>query len=336
MIETLQLASLALAFASTLFVLVLVLRRVSLAREERQRVAIEERLRDTALSLVDGEAVPLPELNRTEAEVFAGMLARYARQLAGEPRGHIARYFENGGHVDAETGRLGSRAIWRRAAAAAVLGDMGSRGAIPALIELLDDPAREVRAAAARSLAILDADEAVAPLVRALAEGRLQRAVVGWALMRLGEPAVPRLHPLLGSDNADVRAAAVELIGLIGSAADAPAVLERLRDPAAEVRAKSARALGRLGAAQAAAALRDALGDRIFFVRAAAARALGDIGDAASAAALVRQAQTDRFEAAHAAALALAEISPQALEGIATLSTATDHVREAAGLAALA
>jgi len=333
MVQALQLASLALALAATAFVLVLVLRRMVLSREERQRRDVEERLRDDALALVDGDHVALPELRRHEAEIFARMLARYSRQLSGEPREHIARYFEDAGHVQHQIGLLRSRRSWKRAAAAATIGDMGSPAAIPALIDALEDPERDVRAAATRSLALLGAAVAVEPIVEELAAGRVQRAVGGWALMRIGSPALTRLRGLLRHDDANVRATAAELIGLIGEASDSAELIALLRDPSAEVRAKSAHALGRLGAGEAAAMLRGALGDRIFFVRAAAARALGQLADRPSIPALVHQAQTDRFEAAQAAARALAELSPAGLSTMAALPTGNVHLREAAGLA---
>ena len=333
MVNALQIASLALALAATMFVLVLVLRRVMLSREERQRRAIEERLRDHALALIDGDPVDLPPLDRHEASVFVRMLARYARQLSGEPREHIARFFEAGGHVKHQAELLHARRVWKRAAAAATLGDMGSPEAVPALLDALGDSERDVRAAATRSLALLGAAVAVEAIVEELANNRVQRAVGGWALMKIGTPALTRLRGLLRHEDANVRAVAAELIGLIGEASDSPELIELLRDPSAEVRAKSAHALGRLGAGEAAAMLRGALGDRIFFVRAAAARALGQIGDRPSVPALVHQAQTDRFEAAQAAARALAELSPRGLSAVAQLPTGNVHLREAAGLA---
>jgi HEAT repeat protein len=333
MTSALQIASLALALAATVVVLVLVLRRLMLSREQRERDAVETRLRDVALALVDGDAVELPTLAPRDAAVFARMLARYSRQLSGAPRAHIARFFEAGGHVTHQLELLRARPVWRRAAAAATLGDMASGAAIPALLDALDDPEREVRAAATRSLAVLDAPVAVAPIVAALAAGRVQRAVGGWALMKLGESALPSLRELVEHEDADIRAAAVELLGLTGDASDSGQLVERLRDPAAEVRAKAAHALGRLGAADAALALREALGDRIFFVRAAVARALGQIGDRPSAVALVHQAQTDRFEAAQAAARALAELEPVGLAAAAEVAVAGEHLREAAGMA---
>ena len=333
MVEALQFASLALALAATAFVLVLVLRRLMLSREERERLAVEQRLRDLALALVDGDPVAFPELHSGEAAIFARLLARYSRQLSGQPREHIARYFENGGHVDQQIELLGSRRAWKRAAAAATLGDMASPSAVPALIDALDDPARDVRAAATRSLALLGAAVAVEPIVEQLASGRVQRAVGGWALTQIGAPALTRLRGLLHHDDFAVRATAAELIGLVGEASDSAELIGLLRDPSAEVRAKAAHALGRLGAGEAAARLRGALGDRIFFVRAAAARALGQLGDLPSIPALIHQAQTDRFEAAQAAARALAELSPDGLSAMATLSGGNAHLREAAGLA---
>ena len=333
MVNALQLASLALALAATAFVLVLVLRRVALARDERERSTVEERLRDQALALVDGDNVAIPELGRREAAVFARMLARYARQLSGDPRDHIARFFEVGGHVDHQVALLGSRRTWRRAAAAATLGDMASPTAIPALLDALEDPERDVRAAATRSLGLLGASVAVAPIVEALADGRVQRAVGGWALVKLGDAALTSLRGLISHEDPDVRAVAVELLGLTGDASDSVQLIARLRDPAAEVRAKAAHALGRLGAADAALALRGALGDRIFFVRAASARALGQIGDRPSAPALVHLAQTDRFEAAQAAARALAVLEPVGLAAAASVAVAGPHLREAADLA---
>lgn len=333
MVNALQIASLALAAAATAFVLVLVLRRVMLSREERRRREIEDRLRDDAMALIDGDRIELPPLGREEASVFARMLARYARQLSGEPRRHVARFFEAGGHVQHQVGLLSARRGWKRAVAAATLGDMASPDAVPALLNALKDPERDVRAAATRSLALLGASAAVEAIVEELAHDRVQRAVGGWALMQIGAPALTRLRGLLRHEDPSVRAVAAELIGLIGEASDSPELIELLRDPSAEVRAKSAHALGRLGAGQAAAMLRGALGDRIFFVRAAAARALGQIGDRPSVPALVHQAQTDRFEAAQAAARALAELSPRGICAMADLPGANVHMREAAGLA---
>jgi HEAT repeat protein len=127
----------------------------------------------------------------------------------------------------------------------------------------------------------------------------------------------------------------IELIGLVGDAADAPLVSEGLHDSSAEVRAKATRALGRLGAAEAAAELRATLDDRIPYVRATAAIALGMIGDRDAAAALLAQAREDQFDPAQAAARALARIDTRLLWESARRLGQGPHVAEAADLTAV-
>jgi HEAT repeat protein len=334
MIRALEVASLALAAAAALFVMVLAARRVQLARAARRTERAEARLRPLALAILDGEE-PHEELVRADAAVVAAVLSRYARRLAGEPRDHIARFFERSGHLAAERRALHARRAWRRAAAAFALGDMGHPGAVGPLVGALSDPSREVRSAAARSLGALNAAEGVEPLVRALATGSVPRAVAGGALLTIGADAVAPLLELADAEDDRVRASAIELLGLLGDAYDARQFAHRLRDGAAEVRAKTARALGRLGAAQASEDLRVALGDRIPDVRAAAAIALGEIGDRSAVVALWAQARGDRFEPARAAAHSLAAIDASLLHEAVPGALLGDHLAEAADLSAV-
>jgi HEAT repeat protein len=333
MIRALEVASLALAAAAALFVLVLAARRVQLARRARRIAAAEARLRPLALAIIDGEEAP-EELVRADTAIVAAVLSRYARRLSGEPREHIAAFFERSGHLAASVRALGSGRAWRRAAAAFALGDMGHDGAIAPLVQALADPSREVRSAAARSLGASGAVAGVEPLVTALATGTVPRAIAGSALLAIGAEAVPSLLALTASTDDRVRAAAVELLGHLGDAGDAREFSHRLRDAAAEVRAKTARALGRLGAEQAAADLRAALQDRIPDVRAAAAIALGDIGDRAAVRPLWDQARSDRYEPARAAAGALVAIDQSLLGDAVPSALLRGHLAEAADAAA--
>ena len=269
----------ALTAASFFLVLLIAGRRLVFVHEDERRGRLEERLRPVALALVSGEELDGRALTDQDAAIVASMLARYARQLAGSARENVAAFFERHGYVDSEASRLRDRRDWRRARAAYTLGDMGSQRAVEPLLRSLGDESRAVRAAAGRSLGRLQAVEAVAPLVAALVERRVPRAVAGHALLSVGPSSLPRLRALARDPDAETRTVVIELIGLLGDAADAPLVSERLRDSSAEVRAKATRALGRLGAAEAAGELRTALADRIPFVRATAAIALGMIGD---------------------------------------------------------
>lgn len=321
-----------LAVLSALFVLVLVVRRLQIARGQRFEREEEERLRPLALALVDGEDLDAAALGRRSGRVLAGLIARYARWLDGDARTQIAAFFERTGGVAEEMRALRDRRAWRRATAAYTLGDMSSPTAVPGLLEALDDQERDVRAAAARSLGRLGAVEAVEPLVYGLAAGRVPRAVAGSALLATGSAALPALRELERRAEPEVRALAVELVGLLGDASDAALLVERLRDSSAETRAKAARALGRLGAREGASALREALRDRIPFVRACAAHALGDIGDRSAVPDLLRIAREDRYDPAHAAATALARIDP---DGLRREAGAAPHLVEAADILAL-
>jgi HEAT repeat protein len=189
--------------------------------------------------------------------------------------------------------------------------------------------------AATRSLGRLGAVEAIEPLIEADLAGRIPRDVAGLALLDLGPAAVPHLLEMMQNDDSRVRTAAVELVGLLGDAADARAVLDRLRDPAAAVRAAGADALGRLGAAEAQDALVRALEDRVPAVRAAAARALGRTRGRHAVEALLPVARTDEFEPARAAAETLARIDQQLVLRTASQPDAGPHLREAADLVAL-
>jgi HEAT repeat protein len=276
-----------------------------------------------------------PASSLRDAAIFAELLGRFSRKLKGDARARIATFFELAGDVGRELDRLTDRRAWRRAQAAYLLGDMDSSTAVPGLLGALDDPRRDVRAAAARSLGRLGAASAVEPLVESLVGRRVPWAAAGQALLEIGAQAVPQLRALVLHPEAEVRARATELIGLVGAAGEADLLIGRLHDASAEVRANAARSLGRLGAEEAEAEVRAALDDRISFVRSAAAFALGQIGDQGSVEALLRVARVDTFESARAAARALARIAPAELAEAARDPNAGAHLCEATDLAAL-
>jgi HEAT repeat protein len=290
-------------------------------------------LRPLALELVDGEEPELGAVGAAQERAFAAILARYARKLRGEGRAEITRYFEDHGGVDRQLKRLRSRRAANRASAAFALGDMGSPRAIEPLIAALDDRARDVRSSAARSLGMLEAEQGVPRLVRALAGNEVPRAIAAGALLSIGSSAAPALRELLSAPEPAVRTSAAELIGFTGEAGDAERLAAALGDGAAEVRAAAARALGRLGERAEAEALRDALGDPAPFVRTAAAHALGRIGDRDAFDALALVAQVDEYDPAQAAAHALAQIDPRRASTLGERDDASAHLHEAAALA---
>lgn len=332
MIGFLLWCSLALAAAGGLGVCVLAARRTVAAWKERRRLEAEGRLLLTAIAVVEGDAVDIACLSEADSRVLASQLGRLGRSLRGASTERIARFFESSGLVEREVGALKSLRAWRRAKAAFALGDMGSPDAVPGLLEALRDPDSAVRGAAARSLGRLRAATAVAPIVFALAERQLPVSVAGQALLTIGSDALPGLRELETAGDAEARAFAVELVGLLGEASDVGRVLERLKDSSAEVRAKAARALGRLGAEVGAEELRIALQDRIPFVRGQAAHALGAVGDRDAVPALLEAACSDTFESARAAAHAAARLDPDAVRSATRGGNGGVHLREAVDL----
>lgn len=326
-------ASLVLGCAGSLLLCVLVLRRVYLELRADRRLRLEDALRPALLAfLEEGGSVSIPERGR-ERRLVVDLLGRYGSMLRGPARARIAAELERSGVVARELELLRGRRAWRRALAAHRLGDIGPESAVPGLLAALSDPDRTVRLAAARSLGRLRSADAVEPLLGSLVGGLVPDWIVRWALLEIGAPALPELRTLLTVAEPAERAAATELVGLLGDASDAPALAERLRDSAAAVRGQAARALGRLGSEATVPALLDALDDRVPDVRAAAAEALGRLLEQRAKGALLAQARDDAFEPARAAAHALARIDP--LLVAAEAESDSPYLREAADLAAL-
>lgn len=333
MTEILQLATVVLAVLGIFMVTVLVIRRLILAYGERRRSRLEESLRGVALDIIDGEVDPQARFSRRESASLAFIVARYSRRLTGDARANVAEFFEAQGGIDREIHNLTAYRTWRRAAAAFALGDMGSPRAIPALISALDDRHREVRSAAARSLGLLAATDAVPHVIDCLVSRRVPRGVAAFALVTIGSAARDQLRALLVHGDAAVRSAAAELLGFVGSPADAPLLISLLEDPAAVVRSAAAGALGRVGSDTAAEALREALDDPEAGVRTAAARSLGALDDVDATEPLVRQARDDLFEPAEAAARSLALIDPREAVEQGRQRRAGPHLIHAASIA---
>jgi hypothetical protein len=334
--QAFAIAVLALGAANAVLLAVLIWRRVRLGERARRRAELERQLRPAVLAFLEGEGELPATAGVREQEVLADLLGGYARKLRGPALTRIAHTFNELGTVDRETRAMaGARKPWRRAAAAHRLGDIGSSWLEPALVAALADPDRGVRSAAARSLGKLGGAGAVEPLLAAAAVGAVPQALVGWALLSIGPPALPALRRLLVSENDLERAGAVRMIGLLGDASDGEAVAARLRDTSAGVRAAAAQALERLGGPRDFDAVLAALEDRVPAVRRAAADALGRLRDRRALEPLLRCAETDLFDVAQAAARAAAAIDLEAASSAAAAG-ARPHLAEAVDLAGLA
>ena len=100
-----------------------------------------------------------------------------------------------------------------RATAAKVLGEIGDKTAVPALIKALKDENADVCTAAAK------------------------------ALEKIGKTAVPALIKALKDENPDVRTAAAEALGKIGDKRAVPHLIKALKDKYFYVRTAAAKAI---------------------------------------------------------------------------------------------
>ncbi len=169
--------------------------------------------------------------------------------------------------------RAGSRD--GRLAAAALLGRVGDRRAVPALIELLSEADDDLVGAAASSLA------------------------------SLGDPrALDALLPLFAHRNASVRQAAIAAVNSIGAEGTAARVRARMTDSDPRVRECAIRVAAYFGFDGTAAGILDALGDDSADVRRAAIEQLPVVDDPRAIArllgALRDETPRNRAAAAHA------------------------------------
>lgn len=333
MIDELTLLSVVLASIATVMVIAIALQRKRLARRHEDRSAREDRLRPLALLIAEG-VPPSDPVDPSDVDILAALVGRYGRHLRGDARERVAAFFSAFGVVAGLVQDMKSPKSWKRATAAAALGDMGAREAIGPLRVALTDADSDVRTAAATALGRLGAVEAIDSVTRAIAEGAVPRSAGANALLELGPEALPSLQPLARDPQAPVRATALEIIGLLGSGADKEFPVHGLYDHHPTVRRAAATALGRIADREAAAGLRHALIDPAAEVRAAAARALGRIGDRSVADDLMHLATHDSFDVAHAAAAALTVLDPR-LVVAARGSVRAPALREAADLIAI-
>jgi HEAT repeat protein len=333
MLRALVTVAIVFVAAALLLLAVLAVRRMVLSRRERRYAEASRRSRPVAIALLEGESTSAAAaLPAEDQAVLADVLGRYSRMLRGEDEARIAAHFRGSTAFRQAVGDLGARRVWRRAAAAYRLGDMGCAEAAPALLAALDDRKREVRAAAAHSLGRLQVIEAGPALVGAVVTGRVPNGVAGEALVDLGAAAVPQLRRIATYADEQVRTVAVTLLGLVGDPRDSPAAVAALADESADVRRAAATSLARIGAAGSEPGLRAALDDPMHFVRAASATALGALGSRAALPRLIDMARTDQFLPARAAARAVVRIDPAR---VAAEPDAGPHLHEAADLLAL-
>jgi len=240
-----------------------------------------------------------------------------------EPRHYPRIYviFEQLGYVDHYLDLLRNAKVWKRAQAAERLGIIRCRKAVPALIEALDDEARDVRNMAIYALGLLGDDKGLEAIMRCLLDclGPLEEVsvrIVKSALISYGRPAIRVIRRGLKSSNWRVRAVTVEILGNI----DDPAVVDELtlalfdREP--DVRAKAARALGQKRGRSAIPDLMILTEDPFWLVRLQCSRALGLIYAPQAIGRLKERLLDTNWQVRRAAAESLGMMKEHSLEAL--------------------
>jgi len=146
--------------------------------------------------------------------------------------------------------------------AALLLGQLGRRGAVPALIEATKDPTINYRVAI--SLGEIG-DRSAVPALRKMAKSFPdERVWAGYGLAALGESEGFDMltEVVMSRSRWSERRHAVRALGKIGRPRAVPTVVKALKDKHVNVRVSAARALGAIGDPAALPALTEALKDK--------------------------------------------------------------------------
>lgn len=144
--------------------------------------------------------------------------------------------------------------------AAYELGNFDERALYP-LIKALNDPSPGVHDAAMQSIISIGGEVAAYMTLPLLRANTLQRNTAQIILKKLGEVSVPLLYPLLKDKDEDVRKFAIDVMIEIKTGIDCEQIIPSLKDENANTRASAAKLLGVIECYEAIPYLIEALND---------------------------------------------------------------------------
>lgn len=205
------------------------------------------------------------------------VLRRSRYDIRGEGAETITAVLTEMGAVSKLMHEAKSRRDWKRAIAIRGLGECGGEEARGALMAASKDVAGEVRRAAREGLLSDGSPEAIQAAIASFLEDLPRRA--GWRksfYARLASIAPPRLIELVQSGDLQPgeEKLALEALGDTDSKEALPLGLQRMTSEDPEMRATAVRVVGKLGDQEHVPMITEFLADPAWFVRAAGARAL--------------------------------------------------------------
>jgi HEAT repeat protein len=224
-----------------------------------------------------------------------------------------------------------------RCAALSILGTPRCKGAWNDVVRRSKTGTASERKVAIRTLAAMDPENAVAPIVQRLEDK--QPDVIDRALRELGtlqaKVAVPAILKLLQDDNPDVRFYALDALGRLGAEDAWVQVVKRLEDKTAYVRQSALSTLGRLEVKDAWVEVVKRLEDEEECVRQSALGTLGQLGVKDAVPAIARHLKDEDPATLASALYALAQLHAKEFlpEFLDRMQHEEDEVGEAAAYA---
>jgi HEAT repeat protein len=302
-------------------------RRHDRRRRRRHALAFRRRCLRLAREGEGAEAVRRAAAALDE-RAFWGAVERLALVLAPHRRARLGAALARSAHLGRERRALAEDSPWRAELAARRLALLPAAAHRPALRRALRGASELAAYAAALALGGTR-DRGALRWLLAHPRRFARRDTRAWAtlLRAFGRRGHSDLAAALEREVPDPRLerALVEVLGVAGFGAAAPAIARRLRHTEPEVRVAAARAVGRLDPAAHVAALIDTLEDPDWPVRAQTAWALGRARDPRAVLPLAVRLTDRAWWVRRHAAYALAAIGPQGIAALRhALSTSPD------------
>jgi len=280
-LQAIWLFSLFLAAISILGMLLLVFRRLVLTWRDALLVRRRGRLSERLLFwLASADADP-PHIAVRDRDILIDLVFELLRLVRGDSEAKLRGLLNDSAVLEREIAFLERGGRTARLKAAQRLAYFHDGRVAPVLRWAMKwDKQRDVRLAAASSLAELGALHDLTGFVRDLGVGTQEHSRILFFLFRkFGTEHANQLVSLLETDVPDMaKALALDALGRSGAYEAIPAIVRHLDDPSLDIRAQVLRTLADLGHPLAANAVGRGLQDEAWPVRAAAALAAGRIG----------------------------------------------------------
>jgi HEAT repeat protein len=245
-------------------------------RLSRRTVALREQWPDILSGKIPGSAW---RLNALDCQIVEDILLDNIEVSDRDQLPAFLACLRNSGLLDLRIREARSADGWKRRLALLALGRTRAPEAVPALVEALESPSEETRAAAVRGLGRISSPQAAVPLLDFLVHEELHVSehTLKDALLNCCREAPEILVPYLNRTKGRTREVIARILGELASPGLGEELLILAADPLPEVRASAARALAKAQPEISFPVLSTLAMDKEWFVRLRAVIALSSL-----------------------------------------------------------